>query len=199
MVNGSEAREEWLAKAERAGIIVFDLDGTLVDSDHSNFLAYKDAVMHVLPKHVEFDFSQGIRITREVLKVLIPSITDKQLEDISSHKERVYHKYVSETKVDPQLIEIVARSQGKEVVLATNSRRCRAEMLLGYHGLIEKFSRKIYKDAGDQRDKYARLMVEIPKERMPILVFENDGNAIESAIACGIDINQIIDVRRTLT
>lgn len=195
-MDGSQAREEWLAKVERAEAIVFDLDGTLVDSDYANFLAYKDAATHVLARHVELDFSQNIRITREVLKTLIPNITDKQLEDIASHKNRIYHKYVSKTKTDPRLMEIVARSQGKEVVLATNSRRCRAEMLLSHHGLIEKFSRKIYKDAEDQRDKYARLMAEIPKKRMPILVFENDRNAIESAIACGIGIDQIIDVRR---
>ncbi len=38
-------------------------------------------------------------------------------------------------------------------------------------------------------------MSEIPKERTPILVFENDGDSIELAIACGIGIDQIIDVR----
>ena len=39
-------------------------------------------------------------------------------------------------------------------------------------------------------------MAEIPKERTPILVFENDDTDIELAIACGISIDQIIDVRR---
>lgn len=196
MVDGNQAREEWLTKAERAEVIVFDLDGTLVDSDHANFLAYKDAVMCVLSKKIEMDFTQGTRITREVLKELIPDITKKQIEDISSLKERIYHKYISETKVNLQLIEILKHSQGKEIVLATNSRRCRAEMLLNHHGLIEKFSRKIYRDAVYQRDKYVRLMTAMPKGRMPILVFENDDKDIESAISCGIGVNQIIDVRR---
>lgn len=129
MVGGSQTREEWLAKAEQADCIVFDLDGTLVDSDHANFLAYKDAVMCVLSTQIEMSFTQGIRITREMIKELIPRISNKQLEDIASHKERAYHKYVSKTKINPQLIEIVERSQGKEVVLATNSRRYRAEIV----------------------------------------------------------------------
>lgn len=191
-----QTREEWLAKAGLADVIVFDLDGTLVDSDYANFLAYKDAVIHVLSNHIELDFIQDIRITREALKVLIPSITDKQLEAIISYKERIYHKYLSETKVNPQLIEIFTHSQEKEVALATNSHRCRAELLLNHHGLIDKFSRKIYKDAKDQRDKFTRLMDGIPKEKKNFLVFENDQNSIESAVACGIGIDQIIDVRR---
>jgi beta-phosphoglucomutase len=196
MIDRGQAPEEWLVKAGLAEVIVFDLDGTLVDSDYANFLAYEDAVIHVLSKHIELDFSHSIRITRESLKEFIPNITDKQLEDIASYKERIYHKYLSKTKANSQLIQIIARSQGKEVVLATNSRRCRAELLLNHHGLIGKFSRKIFRGDEDQRDKYARLMADIPKERTPILIFENDGNAIELAIACGIGIDQIIDVRR---
>lgn len=195
MVDMGQAREEWLVKAGLAEVIVFDLDGTLVDSDYANFLAYEDAVTHILSKHIKLDFSQSIRITRESLKELIPNITDKQLNDISSYKERIYYKYLSKTKVNSKLIQIIAQFQGKEFVLATDSRRCRAELLLNHHGLIGKFSRKIFRDDEDQRDKYARLMSKIPKERTPILVFENDGDSIELAIACGIGRDQIIDVR----
>ena len=41
MVDMGQAREEWLVKAGLAEVIVFDLDGTLVDSDYANFLAMK--------------------------------------------------------------------------------------------------------------------------------------------------------------
>jgi len=40
------------------------------------------------------------------------------------------------------------------------------------------------------------LMAELPKGSMSMLVFENDEKAVESAIACGIGIDEIIDVRR---
>lgn len=196
MVDGSQAREDWLAKAELADVIVFDLDGTLVDSDLANFLSYKDAVMRVLSRQVNMDTFQSARITREILAEIIPNITDEQLIKIALQKERIYPKYLSKTNINPQLIEIIDQSGGKDVVLATDSRRYRADMLLNHHGLTEKFSRKIYRNTEDKRNKYVRLMSEIPKEKMSIMVFENDEHAIDLAIACGISIDQIIDVRR---
>jgi phosphoserine phosphatase len=39
MIDSSREREDWWTKAELADVIVFDLDGTLVDSDVANFLS----------------------------------------------------------------------------------------------------------------------------------------------------------------
>ena len=140
MVDESQVREDWLTKAKLADVIVFDLDGTLVDSDLANFLSYKDAAMRVLSRKLNMDTAQSVRITREILEKIIPNITDKQIINIALEKERIYPEYLSKTSTNPQLIEIIERSMGKDVVLATDSRRCRADMLLNHHGITEKFS-----------------------------------------------------------
>lgn len=45
-------------------------------------------------------------------------------------------------------------------------------------------------------DKHIQLMAKTPKKIISILVFENDDEAIDSAIACGVKNDQIIDVHR---
>ena len=194
MIDGSRECEDWWSKAELADIIVFDLDGTLIDSDLANFLSYKAAAMHVLSCQVKMNFDPDIRITREKLAKIIPGICDIQLARIVAQKERMYPQYLSKTTVNMQLVDIIERSKRKELILATNGRRSRADMLLDHHGLTDKFVGKIYWDAEDQRDKYMRLGPGTLKEDRSIVVFENDTNDIKSAIACGIRADQIINV-----
>lgn len=198
MTDRSQERKAWWSKAELSDVIVFDLDGTLIDSDIANFLSYKAAAVHVLSHPVdELNRHVGIRITREVLAEAIPHICDEQLTRIVTQKEQIYSQYLSRTILNIQLADIIKHLKSKEIILATNSHRSRAEMLLQHHGLSDKFSRKIFRNTEDPRDKYMRLIPELLKEEKSILLFENDTKDIESAIACGIESDRIINVCET--
>ena len=197
MIKTSRGHEAWWSKAELADIIVFDLDGTLVDSDIANALSYKAAVEHVLSHQVsEFNFDHDIRITRETLKDIIPGICEDQLKEIVKQKDFIYPSFLSKTILNDQLVDIIKHSKCREIVLATNSHKFRADMLLHYYSLTDKFTRKIYRSTEDPRDKYIRLMSGLLKDKKSIVVFENDENAIKSAIACGIEFDRIINVCR---
>jgi len=195
MIDISRVHEAWWAMAELADVIVFDLDGTLVNTDVANFLSYKAAASYVLSSQMSnIEFDPGTRMTREVLAKFIPNASKEQIARIVAEKELVYRQYLPRTILNVLLADIIEQSRGKEIILATNSRKSRADMLLAYHGLSDKFFRKVYKDSVDTRDKYARLIPVLLKENGSITVFENDANAIESAIACGIGANRIVNV-----
>ena len=67
MIYAREEIEKWLSKAKIANVIVFDLDGTLVNSDVANFLSYKAAVTCILSEHIQMNFDPEVRMTREIL------------------------------------------------------------------------------------------------------------------------------------
>lgn len=67
MIDISREHEDWWAITKLADVIVFDLDGTLVDSDAANFLSYKAAASCILSSQMRnIEFDPGIRMTREV-------------------------------------------------------------------------------------------------------------------------------------
>ena len=140
------------------------------------------------------NFDPEVRMTREILERIIPYRCRQKISEIVEQKESIYHHYLSETILNNNLIEIIDRSKGKEIILATSCRKHRADMLLDYYDLADKFTSKIYGDVNVPRDKYTKLIPEIMKENKSILIFENDESAIESAISCGISEDCIINV-----
>lgn len=194
MIEEKQKSEYWWSKSKLADVIVFDLDGTLIDSDNANLWSYEAAIRKVMSRKVQINLVPGIRITRQILLELIPGIGIKQINEIVAQKEIIYPQYLSRTIVNPSLIDIIENSKNKKIILATNSRRSRAELLLNYHGLAGKFHKKFYMDLNDSIGKYARIIPEIKKEGDSILLFENDVGDIESAITCGLKLEQIINV-----
>ena len=113
------------------------------------------------------------------------------IEDIIGYKERIYDQFLYATRVNQSLLKLLESAQGKEVILATNCRRARAELVLSHHGLWEKFTRKYFYDNDNPNSKYERIFTDLDINSRQVVVFENDPLLVAAAILAGADANSV--------
>ena len=186
--------EEIINKVINKHLLIFDLDGTLVNTDEVNLLAYKDAIQKITNLDLALLYEDDKRFTRGKLYSIIPNLQSQEYEKIIEMKNSAYKKYLHESKVNKFFLKIIDEfSQTNKIVLATNSHKDRANMILRYHGLINLFDNIFYKeDYKKQRSKFehvfSRLGVTDPSL---VLVFEDDANEILKAKLLGVLDNNI--------
>jgi HAD superfamily hydrolase (TIGR01509 family) len=82
--------------------VLWDLDGTLIDSEQYHWLAWRDTMAtHGIPlTHEQFFQTFGLR-NDAIIPQWIPAATPDQIEQIANDKERLYRRLVREGGLDP--------------------------------------------------------------------------------------------------
>lgn len=82
--------------------VLWDLDGTLVDSEQYHWLAWRDtmAALGVPLTHDEFMKTFGLR-NDAIVPQWIPNATPEQIEQIADAKEQLYRRLVREGGLEP--------------------------------------------------------------------------------------------------
>jgi beta-phosphoglucomutase len=178
------------------GFIVFcDMDGTLVDTDYANYLSYRQAVIEATCGKYDVEFT-GERLNRESLKNRLPSLTAAQYEVIAALKAEYFTKFLSETRLNATLTNIITRcSKNNETVLVTCCRNKRAMETLRHHNLLECFSQFICWEAlhqGESSNKYESALSITGANPETALVFENDITDVEKALLAGVPRKNVI-------
>lgn len=185
-------------KIKNEHILFFDMDGTLIDTNRANILAYLAAIEAVTGSRPDFDMKQEIRLTRSSLYTILPNLDALEYKKIINEKENLYFSYLKETKIIPATINILKTySKTNRTVLVTNCRKKRALETLTYHGINNLFSdfcfRSEENNSSNKVNKYQNALMQIGAFPKQIIVFENDVNEIEDALKTGIkNINPII-------
>lgn len=164
-------------------ILLFDMDGTLVNTDIANNLSYQEAISTVLG--TEIVIAPNVRITSKSLKDIIPTLNNSQANKIIELKQNIYSKYLINTQLITKTHNILIEyHQTNMCILVTNSKKERAITILKHHNLFDKFQHVIFNHS---TNKYLYTIKTLNLDTNKIIVFENEDKDIHNAINSGIN------------
>ncbi|MCX7878516.1 MAG: HAD hydrolase-like protein [Ignavibacteria bacterium] len=177
-------------------VLLFDLDGTLIETDLANFLSYKKAISRVIESEINSEFDLSKRFTRQTLYEVFPGLSSDEYEQIIGLKELFYKDFLPDTKIiTPYVNALKKYSKTHRVILVTNCRKKRAEELLHYHKLNGFFHKKFFREMGSDGvyvNKFKKALKSLSVSTESVIVFENSVSEIEDAIRAGISKESII-------
>ena len=167
-------------------ILLFDFDGTLVETDYANFLAYDKAVK--LVKNISIPYGYVKRFNRSCLTAVIPNLTEEEYCRIIREKENFYDLFLHTTKLNFGITKILCHYfSTNKTVLVTNSRKDRALKTLSYHGLLDKFSDFVFCGENDIfHNKFLKALENLQLPVDKVVLFEDDALQLQCAKTVGI-------------
>ncbi|MDP2347854.1 MAG: HAD hydrolase-like protein [Gammaproteobacteria bacterium] len=178
-------------------VFFFDMDGTLIDTDYSNYLSYRQAVLDVTNGAIDIPFDPNRRLNRTALEKMFPHLCVDEIEKISTLKAEYYRRHLPKTKLNVDLVDVLANFKDRNrFILVTNCQEGRVVMTLKYHNLLQHFESIFprYRESGADRNKFVDAIESIRAKPECILVFENEETEIEKAIFAGIPRQNILNV-----
>lgn len=171
-------------------VVLFDLDGTLVETDAANTAAYRAALAawgQVLR------VPASVRVTGGMVRAALPSLTAEDLRVLSSAKAAAYARGLDLTRLGPACGDLrrVLRNRDRfaRIVLLTESNARRAWETLRHHGLAGCFDEVVCN--GGHGDKYANYFATHAVDPADCFAWENESGKVQSAQGAGIDIEHI--------
>lgn len=172
--------------------LLFDLDGTLVDTREANYLAYRDAFAesgHELTRE-QFATTWG-RDSRDFIPELLPGADGRAVDTIRAAKRRLYADQLHLTAPNEALVaflRLVAPSHPTALVSTAKSGNGR--QILDTHGLTHLFDVVVWGDevarSKPDPEGYLRALELLGAEASSSLAFEDSETGRQAALAAGL-------------
>ncbi len=175
-------------------VLFFDMDGTLFDTNLANFMSYKKAIHLVINTNVNLTYNQEKRFNRNSLKEIFPNLSKYEYNDIIEKKEQCFNEFLSETKPNQKIVEILFKyAETHKTILLTNARENRAKAILEYYGITNKFNNFFF-NSNILKNKYQKAILELGILPNLVVAFEDEDIEIEKAKQIGI--KTIINIKK---
>ena len=175
-----------------SNILLFDLDGTLLETDLANFYSYKKACYEVLGITLSLPYTRfDYRFLKDFLKQF--NIDDTLMLRIKLLKDLYYKDFIFLTKINEYIKNVlVGAFKTNKTILVTNANKNRVSMLLDHHSLSCYFSHIFI---NKKQNKFSNLLNFYNLNPKKIILFENEKTEIQKAISVGILAENIVEVK----
>ncbi|CAA9411734.1 Beta-phosphoglucomutase [uncultured Rubrobacteraceae bacterium] len=174
--------------------LLFDLDGTLAETDPVHLPTWVDVLE---PYGVEVDeefYRDSIsgRNTNEIIRSLLPNLTDEENRSIGDAKEASFRERASELEPLPGLLDFVERGRelGMKIALVTNAPEENVEAILLALKLRDFFDVVVLADEVEavkpHPAPYKAALRKTGVRPEEALAFEDSLSGISSSVAAGI-------------
>jgi HAD superfamily hydrolase (TIGR01509 family) len=174
--------------------LLFDLDGTLAETDSLHLPTWVDALE---PYGVEVDeefYKEKIsgRSTGEIVRDLLPDLTDEEGRSIGDAKEASFRERASELEALPGLADFIkqGRERGIQIALVTNAPEENVEAILPALNLRDCFDVVVLADDVEavkpDPAPYRAALKKTGVRAGEALAFEDSVSGISSSVAAGI-------------
>lgn len=175
--------------------VIFDMDGTLVDSTNADFLAWQKLFSDYKKELTFSDYIPFLGIkSAQVIKQFLPVKDEKEIQSALAKKLVIFHEIISRNGIYPVPFADVFLKQIKQynipLALATSSRRAKMEMVMSKLDLLSFFD--IVVTGGDVKngkptpDLFLKAAEKLNMSPQHCIVFEDAANGVRAAKNAGM-------------